>query len=123
GFDDVDPSKNGVYTFRSADGGGLVRVTASPGGRHDIPIAFSPDGTRIMFVRGVSPGGDVEGDMNLFVVNTDGTGLVRLNPPGTATGLIDTPILSAQSWSPDGARVAFVAPRGPFARDARSVRG
>ena len=28
--------------------------------------------------------------MNVFVVNTDGTGLVRLNPPGITSGLIDS---------------------------------
>ena len=43
--------------------------------------------------------------MNVFVVRKDGSGLVRVNPPGT------TSWLDAQSWSPDGKQVALVASR------------
>ncbi len=55
GWDDHDPTRNGVYTIRSADGGDLVRVTSSPGGGHDIPGWYSPDGTQISFVRSTVP--------------------------------------------------------------------
>src|SRR5262249_32289957 len=89
-------------------------------GDHDTPIAYSPDGSKILFLR-FGQGSDDLGDDNLFVVNTDGTGLVRLNPPGTSTSLIDTPVFAAQSWSPDGTQAAFVAAQGSFARDPRSV--
>jgi len=37
--------------------------------------------------------------MNLFVVNTHGTGLVQLNPPSTTTGLVDTPLITTASWT------------------------
>jgi Tol biopolymer transport system component len=121
GYDDANASLNGIYTYRSKDGGGLVRVTASPAGRHDFPIAYSPDGSRILFLRPADATNDDHADMNMFVVNTDGTGLTRLNPPGTATGLIDDPIVSAQSWSPSGKQVAFVAAQGSFATDPRAV--
>jgi TolB protein len=57
--------------------------------------------------------------MDVFAVNVDGTGLVRLNPPGTTTGLIDTPFLSGESWSPDGRQVTFVAAEGSFASGRR----
>jgi hypothetical protein len=43
GFGLTDPSLNGIYTIRSSDGGGLVRVTSTPGG-DDIPGESSPDG-------------------------------------------------------------------------------
>ena len=74
-----------------------------------------------MFLRPADATNDDHADMNMFVVNTDGTGLTRLNPPGTATGLIDDPIVSAQSWSPSGKQVAFVAAQGSFATDPRAV--
>jgi len=59
--------------------------------------------------------------MNLFVVNTDGTGLVQLNPAGTTTSLIDNPIISTATWSPDGREVAFIAAEGSFWTSDRAV--
>jgi TolB protein len=67
-----------------------------------------------LFIREVKPY-DHSGPMNVFVVGTDGEGLVRLNPPGTTSGL------DGQSWSPDGRQVAFVAASGSFWDDDRAV--
>jgi TolB protein len=109
GYDDHDHALNGLYTVRLSNGHG-TRLTAWPA--HDLPIAFSPDGSRILFLRPISRSNtNAEPNMNLYIVNTDGSGLRRLNPPGTVTGLNDTPTVSDQSWSPDGRRVAFVASR------------
>jgi Tol biopolymer transport system component len=108
---------DGVYTRNTADGGDLVRV--STGGLHDWPIAYSPDGTKILFVRLTQPGDDAEGPMDLFVANVDGTGVTRLNPSGTTTSYLDTPVVTTASWSPDGRQVAFVAVQGSW-RDVRS---
>ncbi len=48
----INPNRPaGVFTVRSADGGGLVRVTANPNGNHDIPGDYSPGGGRIVFLR------------------------------------------------------------------------
>jgi dipeptidyl aminopeptidase/acylaminoacyl peptidase len=113
GFDDHDPSRNGLYVLGLRKGlsvgiGRLTRLTSST--RHDLPIAFSPDGSHILFLRPVSRSStSSEANANLYVINKDGTGLHRLNPPGTVTTLNDTPTVSAQSWSPDGRQVAFVA--------------
>lgn len=42
GWDDTNPNRPaGVFTVRSADGGGLVRVTANPS-NHDVPGDYSP---------------------------------------------------------------------------------
>jgi Tol biopolymer transport system component len=46
----TDPSRNGIYTIRSSDGGGLTRITSHPGG-DDNPGDDSPDGKRMVFVR------------------------------------------------------------------------
>ena len=103
----------GIYSFSASDGGRVVRVNASPG-RRSYPIAYSPDGSRILFLRQIQQGDHYDGPMNVFVVNTDGTGLTRLNPPGTTSGLIDEPVVSTASWSPDGRRVALIASSGSF---------
>jgi hypothetical protein len=118
GIDD-DPSRAGVYTRRVSDGLDLVRLT-DPAELHDWPIAFSPDGSKMLFLRSV-PNGGVDDDMNLFVVNTDGTGLVRLNPPGTTSGFIDTPVVTTASWSPDSMQVAFLAAEGSFHAEGRTT--
>jgi Tol biopolymer transport system component len=102
-------------------------VTTGPGGG-GFPIAYSPDGTKILFLREPSaserPDNDTDPElpsMNLFVINADGTGIRQLNPPGTWTSLIDTPVWAAQSWSPDGRFVAFVGANGSFSHGTRQV--
>ena len=79
----------------SADGRNIRRVTDDPD--DDLSPAWSPDGTRIAFTRGL------EVDPNIFVVNSDGSGLVQLT---------DDPANGADpAWSPDGSSIAFVSTR------------
>lgn len=59
--------------------------------------AWSPDGTRIAFQSNRS------GDFEIYVVNTDGTGLTRLT---SSDGLDLHP-----SWSPDSRRIVFASAR------------
>ncbi len=66
-------------------------------GRYATQPAVSPDGTRIAFV-----GRDGD-NRDVYVVNTDGTGLRRLT---AAPGDDDQP-----AWSPDGTRIAFRSTR------------
>jgi Tol biopolymer transport system component len=91
GFGLNDPTLNGIYTIRSSDGGGLVRVTSTPGG-DDIPGDFSPDGNRMVFLRTTLNA--------LFVVNTNGTGLKQITPQ-------DFGLSSFGSWSPQGNEIVF----------------
>lgn len=104
GWDDTDPSRAGLYTIGSVDGSPLVRLTDPGNPPSDHPVAYSPDGSRVLFIR-EKPPYDHSGPMNVFVVKNDGSGLVRLNPRKT------TSLLDGQSWSPDGRRVAVVASR------------
>jgi Tol biopolymer transport system component len=104
GWDDTDPSRGGLYTIGSMNGGGLVRLTHPGNPPADHPVSYSPDGSRVLFIR-EKPPYDHSGPMNVFTVKTNGSGLVRLNPPGT------TSLLDGQSWSPDGRQVAIVASR------------
>jgi Tol biopolymer transport system component len=97
GWDDTNPNRPpGVFTVRSADGGGLVRVTANPNGNHDIPGDYSPGGGRIVFLR-VTDSDSESG--TLFVVNAGGSGLRRITAPGFAE--------DSGSWSPDGKWILF----------------
>jgi WD40-like Beta Propeller Repeat len=100
-FNDNDASVNGVYTVRSSDGGDLKRITNGP----DVPIDYSPDGTKIVFSRAAHP--DCTPKSALYVVNVDGTGLHRITP----TGFCD----DNGSWSPDGEWIVFV--RNPIQRN------
>jgi hypothetical protein len=112
---------DGLYTARVSDGGGLVHVTSPPGRRNDNAIAYSPDGSKILFLRSAKDVGGANGraTKDIYVVNTDGSGVVKLDPPDTVLGPFDSgvagtppdPVLDrrAASWSPDGTRVAFAA--------------
>jgi len=97
GWDDADATRNGMYTRRASDGGGLFRVTSNPfGGGHDIPGDYSPDGSRIAFVR--TNNFRKSGNAAVFVVNIDGSGLRQITPWGTG---------GSPSWSPDGQWILF----------------
>jgi Tol biopolymer transport system component len=91
GFGQTDPSLNGIYTIRSSDGGGVVRVTSTPDG-DDLPGDSSPDGNRMVFQRTTLDA--------LFVVNTNGTGLKQITPA-------DFLLTSSDVWSPQGNEIVF----------------
>jgi hypothetical protein len=80
-----------------ADGSNQVALTAAEGDTlDDYHPAWSPDGTRIAFVRGKIPPG---GDGKLWVMDVDGS---------NAHVLLDEPLVAFPSWSPDGTRIAFI---------------
>ena len=90
GWDDSNPARNGIYTVRASDGGDLTRVTTSPGGGHDVVGDYSPDGRRIVFIRGIH----VDEEHNtLMVVNADGS---------HEQVLTDRTVGLASRWSRDG---------------------
>ena len=82
-----------IFLVRS-DGTGLVQLTSD--GVNSEP-AWSPDGTRIAFVR-------YQGGANqIYVMNADGSNVVRR----TYGSWSDSP-----AWSPDGTRIAFSSLHG-----------
>jgi TolB protein len=87
--------------------GAMHPVTANPyPGYMDKEPAFSPDGTRIVFVRDrqLVEAGASRNLSALFVVNVDGTGLRRLTPWHMEAGSARTP-----SFSPDGSTIVFAS--------------
>jgi TolB protein len=93
-----DPSRNGIYSIRSSDGGGLTRITSNPGG-DDIPGDYSPDGKQLVFIRFKD-----ERPVGFFVTNLDGSGLRRVTP----TDMILDDSGFGGSWSPSGDEILFV---------------
>jgi Tol biopolymer transport system component len=94
GWDPTKAGREGVYTVRASDGGGLKRITTSTGGIHDIPGDFSPDGTQIVFVRATYPPTAVG---QLWMASVDGSNTRKI--ADTLTGY-------RVSWSRDGRWVA-----------------
>lgn len=89
----------GIYTVGDDDKSPVLPIKSlQQGERHP---AWSPDGSRIAFVR-TTPG---SGRPDLYVSNADGTQADNL----TATFPGDPRDFAYPTWSHDGARIAFVA--------------
>jgi Tol biopolymer transport system component len=81
GFDDSDPSRDGLYTVRATDGGDLRSVTRG----HRVGMCgYSPDGSRFAYLQDYR---------HLTVVNVDGAGERRLS---------DSTFEGGCDWAPDG---------------------
>lgn len=142
-WDEADPSRGGIYTVRSSDGGDLVRLTEPPTGTTDLPGDYSPDGAQVVFKRGseseapgtlmVVPatGGEPQRLSNervddpgryshdgKTVLTSSAGALLLLDSTGHRVGHIDEEgaFLFGAVWSPDGSHMAFSsASSGPFA--------
>jgi Tol biopolymer transport system component len=97
-FGMTDPNRNGIYSIRSSDGGGLRRITSNPGG-DDIPGDYSPDGKRLVFVRT-----DPDGEVGVYVTRLNGSGLRPITPSGM---LVHD--FFGGSWSPNGNNILLAA--------------
>ena len=83
------------------DGNGLLQLTDDLGGA--CQPAWSPDGTRLVFVSPCARNQESYVGSSLFVINVDGTGFLSL--PSFPGGDYD-PV-----WSPDGEKIAFTSVR------------
>jgi Tol biopolymer transport system component len=97
-------TRNGHLYVMNHDGSGLRQLTNDPGQDHEP--AWSPDGNRIAFTRYRGDRGYMMwGEAAIYVVNTDGSGLLRL------TAVRDSIYEADPTWSPDGSRIAFFSHR------------
>jgi hypothetical protein len=72
----------------NADGSNPVDITTSPGGQFDGDPDWSPDGSRFVFTTDRHAGSDLE----IYVMNADGSGQTRLTTSAAFDGL--------PSWQP-----------------------
>jgi Tol biopolymer transport system component len=85
---------DGQIYIMKADGSGLTRFTDNaPGVIYRYP-AFSPDGSRIAFIR------DADNEHALYISGLDGSNLGRLSSSPVA--------LAEPAWSPDGSKIAYL---------------
>src|SRR3954447_4123453 len=115
GFDPTDGTRAGLYSRRTSDGGGLIRLSNS-GDRADWPVAASPNGRKFLFFRPNAKGETSDSaPQDAFVVDADGTHLTRLTPPGATTAFAFG--AATATWSPDSRHAAIAAARGPFLKN------
>jgi TolB protein len=111
-FLDVDQTTGAIFTI-DPDGTDELQVTHPPVGITDRNPDVSPDGLRIVFQRS----GETMDD--IFVVNTDGSGLRQLtntaHPEGNCGPGGECNLSPA--WSPDGKRIVFSRVSGPVVDD------
>jgi Tol biopolymer transport system component len=104
GWDEVHPKRPaGLFSVRTSDFGGLVRLTRNPYGKNDIPGDYSPNGRRIAFLRGRPHRPDDQ--VAVFVAKSDGSRPHRLTR-WARTGCCKV------SWSPNGRKILFSNGRG-----------
>jgi dipeptidyl aminopeptidase/acylaminoacyl peptidase len=93
----VEPSNAEIFVA-NPDGTGAHNLTNAPGYDDDSAV-WSPDGTKIAFVRYFGGAGEI------FVMNADGSGQSNLTNDPANDG--------DPTWSPDGTKIAFTTNRGP----------
>jgi Tol biopolymer transport system component len=99
-----------VYVMNS-DGTRIRQLTNNPLVSSFLPV-FSPDGRKIAFVSFVDDGrSPPTNTAELYVMNTDGTGAVRLASDVVVNISLTETTTGLPSFSPDGRKIAFVSNR------------
>lgn len=87
----------------NADGTGLLQLTSSSGWRSNCEAVLSADGSKVVFSSSNDlTGGNADNSTEIFVVNSDGTGLTQVTSSVFGTDFCCMPDISA-----DGSKVVF----------------
>ena len=89
--------RDGDIFVMNPDGSGQTNLTNTPPPSLDVSPTWSPDGSKIAFTS-FRDGGFI---LRLYVMNADGSNVVRVSTPDPAQDRNPT-------WSPSGNRIAFV---------------
>ena len=106
GHHEHHPTRTGIYVGEAAEFESLRQVmTYDPNLRLE-PVVVSPDGSRVLLIHQTDEPQPHDG--HLYLMETDGSHVRRLNPDGTVVAWL--PATGAPgSFSPDGGRIAFAA--------------
>jgi Tol biopolymer transport system component len=88
GYNDADPSFNGIFLADSSDGSDVTRLTTNRAGFNDIPGDYSPDGRELAYLHYTSPSA-----ATLWIVDIES---------GNARQVVTTAVDFGPTWSPDG---------------------
>jgi TolB protein len=95
--DAPDPSDQAEIFVMNPDGTGLQQLTSNA--EEERGPAWSPDGTRIVFICRIGAETDPAADFEICVMNADGSGVVQL----TGNTVFD----GTPTFSPDGQQILF----------------
>ena len=90
---------------KGGDGNGDNLTQLTNNTRFDGQPVFSPDGTKIAFLSTRVGPDNLEGDFEIYVMNTDGSNQTNLTNNTLPDG--NSPPNSRLAWSPDGTKIAF----------------
>lgn len=100
-FDSGRDGNREIYIMNT-DGSDQTRLTFNPSS--DVgPVSFSPDGKHLAFARNKKDTGTAAFFYDIFVMNTDGSGVRQLTT--------DPEFDAEPSWSADGSKIHFISAR------------
>jgi Tol biopolymer transport system component len=111
-FSGADPSRDGIYSIRSSDGGDLTLIKSCPPACAGVGD-FSPDGKRLVFIST-----DENDQLRIYTIKLNGSGMTPLTPAG-----MDLNDEDFARWSPQGDKILFAARPAPGHRSALWVVG